>query len=147
MAMNRLHAEPVNGRALAVGPERARNDPALIPGQVETAANFVDMEDPQRWIDCFRLNGNIYEVNVCECLHPTIVCRTQGEDEPHTIAPSKTTNSMIEALKTEMGNDNYRIINVMIHLYCTMLSMNLVLQGRRQLLREVRRLGAISNIQ
>ena len=106
MAMNRLHAELVNGRALAVGPERARNDPALIPGQVETAANFVDMEDPQRWIDCFRLNGNIYEVNVCECLHPTIVCRTQGEDEPHTIAPSRTTNSVIEALKRKMGNDN-----------------------------------------
>ena len=84
MATNRLHAEPVNGRTLAVGPERARSDPALMPGQVETAANFVDMEDSQQWIDCFRLNGNIYEVNVCECLLPTIVCRTQGEDEPHT---------------------------------------------------------------
>ena len=53
MATNRLHAEPVNGRTLAVGPERARSDPALMPGQVETATDFVDMEDSQQWIDCF----------------------------------------------------------------------------------------------
>ena len=111
MASNRLHAEPVNGRTTAVGPERARSDPALIPGQVEQADNFVDLEDSAQWIDCFRLNGNTYEVNVCECLLPTIVCRTLGEDEPHSKAPSKTTNAMIEALKTEMGTDNYRIIN------------------------------------
>ena len=106
MATNRLHTEPVNGRTTAVGLERSRSDPALIPGQVEAANNFVDFEDSAQWIDCFRLNGNIYEVNVCECLLPTIVCRTQGEDEPHTKAPSKTTNSMIEALKAEMGVDN-----------------------------------------
>ena len=111
MATYRLHTEPVNGRTLAVGLERSRSDPALMPGQVEAATDFVDMEDSQQWIDCFRLNGNIYEVNVCECLLPTIVCRTQGEDEPHTKAPSKTTNSMIEALKAEIGVDNYRIIN------------------------------------
>ena len=111
MATNRLHTEPVNGRTTAVGLERSRSDPALIPGQVEAATDFVDLEDSQQWIDCFRLNGNIYEVNVCECLLPTIVCRTQGEDEPHTKVPSKTTNAMIEALKTEMGADNYRIIN------------------------------------
>ena len=106
MALNRTHAEPVNGRATAVGSDRARDDPALIPAQTESAANFVDMEDPQRWIDCFLLSSNVYKVNVCKCLQPTIVCRTMGEDEPHTIVPSKTTNSVIESLKRKMGNDN-----------------------------------------
>ena len=56
MASNRLHTEPVNGRTTAVGPERARSDPALIPGHVEKADNFVDLEDAAQWIDCFRLH-------------------------------------------------------------------------------------------
>jgi len=113
MASNRLHKEAVNGRATPVGPERARawSDPDLIPDLVEKADNFVDLEDAVQWIDCFRLNGDTYEVNVCECLLPTIVCRTLGEDEPHYKAPSKTTNAMIDALKTSMGTDNNNIVN------------------------------------
>ena len=60
--------------------------------------------------DCFQLNGDIYEVNVCDCFLPTIVCRTMLEEEPHSKAPSKSTNTMIEALKTSMGASNYNII-------------------------------------
>ena len=113
MASNRLHKEAVNGRATPVGPERARawSDPDLIPDLVEKADKFVDLEEAEQWIDCFRLNGDTYEVNVCECFLPTIVCRTLGEDEPHSKAPSKSTNAMIDALKTSMGTDNYNIVN------------------------------------
>ena len=46
MATNRLHTEPVNGRTVAVGLERSRSDPALIPGQVEAATDFVDLRTP-----------------------------------------------------------------------------------------------------
>jgi len=62
MASNRLHKEAVNGRATPVGPERARawSNPDLIPDLVEKADKFVDLEEAEQWIDCFRLNGDTY---------------------------------------------------------------------------------------
>ena len=92
MASNRLHKEAVNGRTIPVGPERARgwSDPDTILDLVDRADKFVDSMEAEQWIDCFQLNGDTYEVNVCECFLPTVVCRTLGEDEPHSRAPSKS---------------------------------------------------------
>ena len=113
MASNRLHKEAVNGRTTPVGPERARgwSNPDTVLELVDKADKFVDSMEAEQWIDCFKLNGDTYEVNVCECFLPTIVCRTLWEDEPHSKAPSKSTNAMIDALKTSMGADNYNIVN------------------------------------
>ena len=113
MASNRLHREAVNGRTTPVGPERARgwSDPDTVLELVDKADNFVDSMEAEQWIDCFQLNGDTYEVNVCDCFLPTIVCRSIGEEEPHSKAPSKSTNAMIESLKTSMGADNYNIVN------------------------------------
>ena len=82
MASNRLHKEAVNGRTTPVGPERARgwSDPDTVLELVDRADKFVDSMEAEQWIDCFQLNGDTYEVNVCECFLPTVVCRTLGED-------------------------------------------------------------------
>ena len=112
MASSR-HREAVSGRSTPLGPERVRSwgDTETVLELVEKASNYVDSKGADLWIDCFQLNGDIYEVNVCDCFLPTIVCRTMPEEEPHSKAPSKSTNTMIEALKTSMGASNYNIIN------------------------------------
>ena len=112
MASNR-HREAVNGRATPVGPERVRSwgDADTVLELVDRANNFVDSMEAKQWIDCFQLNGDTYEVNVCDCFLPTIVCRAMPEEEPHSKAPSKSTNTMIESLKTSMGANNYNIVN------------------------------------
>ena len=103
----------MSGRSTPLGPERVRSwgDTETVLELVEKAGNYVDSKGADLWIDCFQLNGDIYEVNVCDCFLPTIVCRTMPEEEPHSKAPSKTTNTMIEALKTSMGASNYNIVN------------------------------------
>ena len=112
MASNR-HRQAVNGRTTPVGPERVRgwSEPNTVSELVDRADNYVDSVDADKWIDCFQLNGDTYEVNVCDCFLPTIVCRSMEEEEAHSRAPSKSTNSMIESLKASMGADNYNIIN------------------------------------
>ena len=75
MATNGRYMEPVNGRAAPVDPERVREDPTLLTVQVARAVDFVETQDPQHWIDCFKLNGGVYDVNICQCLHPTIRAR------------------------------------------------------------------------
>ena len=112
MASNR-HRQAVNGRTTPVGPERVRgwSEPDTVSELVDRADNYVDSVGADTWIDCFQLNGDTYEVNVCDCFLPTIVCRSMEEEEAHSRAPSKSTNSMIESLKASMGADNYNIIN------------------------------------
>ena len=115
MASNR-HRQAVNGRTTPVGPERVRgwSEPDTVSELVDRADNYVDSVDADKWIDCFQLNGDTYEVNVCDCFLPTIVCRSMEEEEAHSRAPSKSTNSMIESLKASMGADNYNIINELL---------------------------------
>ena len=112
MASSRYRAA-VNGRSTPLGPERDRRwgDNDTVLEMVERAGNYIDTTAAELWIDCFQLNGDIYEVDVCDCYLPSIVCRTMPDEEPHSKAPSKTTNTMIEALKTSMGASNYNIIN------------------------------------
>jgi hypothetical protein len=112
MASSRYRAA-VNGRSTPLGPERDRRwgDNDTVLEMVDRAGNYIDTTAAELWIDCFQLNGDIYEVNVCDCYLPSIVCRTMPDEEPHSKAPSKTTNTMIEALKTSMGASNYNIIN------------------------------------
>ena len=105
--------ELVNGRSIPVDQERVREDPALLTGQVDRAVDFVETQDPQRWIDCFKLNGKVYDVNVCQCLHPTIICRAIEEENPHRMASSRHVNNMVAAFKTEMGDTNFLIINAL----------------------------------
>ena len=85
MVSNR-HREAVNGRTTPFGPERVRSwsDPDTVLELVDRADNFVDSMEAKQWIDCFQLNGDTYEVNVCDCFLPTIVCRTMPEEEPHS---------------------------------------------------------------
>ena len=111
MAANGRYMELVNGRFTPVSQERVREDPALLTGQVDRAADFVEMQDPQRWTDCFKLNGAIYDVNVCSCLHPTIICRAMEEELPHRMASSRHVNDMVAAFKTKMGDTNFLIVN------------------------------------
>ena len=75
MASNRLHREAVNGRTTPVGPERARgwSDPDTVLELVDKADNFVDSMEAEQWIDCFQLNGDTYEVNVCDCKNIKLV--------------------------------------------------------------------------
>ena len=54
MAANGRYMELVNGLFTPISQERVREDPALLTRQVDRAADFVEMQDPQRWTDCFK---------------------------------------------------------------------------------------------
>ena len=96
MAANRRYTEPVNGRPGPIDPEKVREDPALLVAAIARAVEFVEKQDPQHWIDCFGLNNKVYDVNICPCLHPTIICRAIGEENPHRPASSRNTNDMVD---------------------------------------------------
>ena len=82
MAENERYMEPVNGRPTPIDPERVREDPALVIAAMARAVDFVEKQDPQHWIDCFELNNGVYDVNICPCLYPTIICRASPPSPP-----------------------------------------------------------------
>ena len=96
--------ELVNGCYTPVGQDRVREESALLTGQVET-------QDPQQWTNCFKLNGAIYDVNVCQCLHPTIICRAMEEELPHSKVSSRQVNRQVASFKNKMGDTNFLIVN------------------------------------
>ena len=59
------------------------------------------------------LNGRVYDVNICPCFHPSIICRATGEENPHKLASSKKTNDMVDDFIEEMGARNFRIMNAL----------------------------------
>ena len=62
MASSRYRAA-VNGRSTPLGPERDRRwgDNDTVREMVERAGNYIDTTAADSWIDCFQLNGDIYE--------------------------------------------------------------------------------------
>ena len=68
MAVARRYLEPVPGRSTPVSPDRVREDPAHIDAYIEDAVVYVDMKDQEEWIDCFKMNGDTYNMTVCQCL-------------------------------------------------------------------------------
>ena len=55
MVAARRYLEPVPGRSTPVSPDRVREDPAHIDGHIEEAVVYVDMQDQEDWIDCFKI--------------------------------------------------------------------------------------------
>ena len=69
MAAARRYLEPVVRHSTPVAAGNVREDPNLIDGHIEEAAVYVDMQDHQEWIDCFKINGDTYDMTVCPCHH------------------------------------------------------------------------------
>ena len=113
MAANGRYMEPVNRRPGPIDPEKVREDPAVLVAAIARAVEFVEKQDPQHWIDCFGLNNKVYDVNICPCFHPTIMCRAMGEESPHKPASSKYTNDMVDDFTKEMGTSNFLIMNAL----------------------------------
>ena len=61
------------------------------------------MQDHQEWIDCFKINGDTYELTICPCHHPSIVCRAMDDDAAHNRTTSKQVQDMITIFKLKMG--------------------------------------------
>ena len=79
MAAARRYLEPVPRRSTPFSPDRVREDPALIDGHIDEAVVYVDTQDQEDWIDCFKINGDTYDLTVCPCLHPSIICRAMDD--------------------------------------------------------------------
>ena len=73
----------------------------------------MEKQDPQAWLDCFALNAKVYDVNICPCNHPSIICRAVGEENPHKPASSRKTNNMADDFIQDMGARNFRIMNAL----------------------------------
>jgi hypothetical protein len=113
MAANGRYVEPVNGRPGPIDPEKVREDPALLVAAIARAVEFVEKQDPQHGIYCFGLNNKVYDVNICPCFHPTIICRAISEENPHRPTSSRNTNDMVDDFMTEMGTSNFLIMNAL----------------------------------
>ena len=79
MAAARRYLEPVVGRSTPVAARNVREEWNLIDGHIEEAAVYVDMQDHQEWIDCFKINGDTYDMTVCPCHHLSIICRAMND--------------------------------------------------------------------
>ena len=71
------------------------------------------MQDHQEWIDCFKINGDAYELTVCPCHHPSIVCRAMDDEAAHNKTTSKQVQDMITSFKLQMGYNNFMIMNAL----------------------------------
>ena len=113
MATARRYLEPVHGRPTTVSSERVREDAANINGYIEDAIVYVDMQDQQEWVDCFRMNRDTYDMTVCPCFYPSIVCRAMDDEAAHNRATSKQIQEIITGFKVKMGSNNYTILNAL----------------------------------
>ena len=64
-------------------------------------------------MDCFKLNGATYDVNVCPCFHSAIICRAMDEELPHSKATSRQVNDMVASFKNQIGDTNFLIVNAL----------------------------------
>ena len=113
MATNDRYLSPVHGHPGPIEAERIREDPAILAAAIASAADYVEKQDPQNWLDCFALNDRVYDVNIFPCFHPSIICRAAGEENPHKLAASKKTNDMVDDFIKDMGARNFRIMNTL----------------------------------
>ena len=92
---------------------RVREDPADVDSYIENAVTFVNGELDERWVDCFKLDGDTYDMTVCPCLYPSIVCRAIDDDGPHNGATSRQITEIMAVFELKMGKSNYAILNAL----------------------------------
>ena len=96
------YALPVQGRPTDITMVRVREDPADVDSYIKNA---------ERWVDCFKLDGDTYDMTVCPCLYPSIVCRAIDDGAPHNGATSCQITEIMASFKLKMGISNYAILN------------------------------------
>ena len=110
-ATRRGYALPVQGRPTDITMVRVREDPADVDSYIENAVTYVDGQLDERWVDCFKLDGDTYDMTVCPCLYPSIVCRAIDDGAPHNGATSCQITEIMASFKLKMGISNYAILN------------------------------------
>ena len=83
------HSAPVPGHPGPIEAGKPWEDPELLTAARANAVEYVDRMDPEAWLDCFVMNHKVYDVNICPCNHPSIICRVMGEENPHKQASSR----------------------------------------------------------
>ena len=89
--------------------DRTRVDPNNLDKFMDLAIDFVDSQPDDTWTNAFFIMSDSYELTVCTCLLPTIICRLMI-DEPHNVATSRQTGETMEIFKTKMGVQKYVIL-------------------------------------
>ena len=83
-AARRGYVLPVQGRPTEITTVRTRADPGDVDRYINNAVSFVDGQPDERWINCLKMDGDTYNMAVCPCFYPSIVCRAIGDDAPTT---------------------------------------------------------------
>ena len=112
-ASRRGYALLVQGCPSEITTMRTRGDPADVDRYIDNAVFFVDGQPDERWINCYRTDGDTYDMAVCPCLYPSIVCRAVDGDGPHNETTSRQTTEVMASLKLKMGINNYAILNAL----------------------------------
>ena len=74
---------------------------------------YVDTQAYDEWVDCFKLNGDTYDMTVCQCFYPSIVCTAMEDEAAHNGATSRQIQEIIAGFKVKMGTNNYAILNAL----------------------------------
>ena len=109
-APRRGYALPVQGHPTKITMVRVRADPADVDRYIDNAVTYVDGQLDERWIDCFKMDGDTYDMAVCPCFYPSIVCRAIDDNAPHNGAKSRQTTEIMASFKLKMGISNYAIL-------------------------------------
>ena len=111
MSVARRYIKPVPNRSIAITSISIRvwEDPTNIDGHIQDAVVYVDDDE---WVDCFELSDDTYEMTVCPCLYPSIVCRAMDDEADQDGATSWQVMEIITGFKASMGT-NYRILNAL----------------------------------
>ena len=113
VATSRGYAIPVQGCPTAITTVRVREDPGDVDSYIKKAVPYVDGQVDESWVDCFKLDGDTYNMTVCPCLYPSIVCPAIDGDGPHNGATSRQIPDIMAAFKLKMGMSNYAILNML----------------------------------
>ena len=57
----------------AITTMRVREDPADVDSYIEKAIMYVDGQVDESWVNCFKLDGDTFNMKVYPCLYPSIV--------------------------------------------------------------------------
>ena len=90
-----------------------RPDLTNIDGYIQDAIVYVDTQAEDEWADCFKLNGDTYDMTVCPYFYPSIICRAMDDEAAHNRATSKLIQEIITVFKVKMGSNNYVILNAL----------------------------------
>ena len=106
-AARRGYVLPVQGRPTEITMVRTRADPTDVYRYI------VDVQPDERWIDCFKMDGDTYNMAVCPCFYPSIVCRAIDDNAPHNRPTSQQTTKIMASFKLKMGISKYTILNAL----------------------------------